>query len=191
MCGRYSMGDEDKSAEMKQIVETLTRKVGVEKIKAIKTSGDVYPSDLAPVLVGNKVAVMQWGFRQNDGKLVINARSESAGIRQMFKRSFAEMRCLVPAALYYEWWKHDGASHKCAFANERSMIYMAGIYRMEQGAKGPRFVILTREAAPGISFVHDRMPVILDGEARREWLLGDEPERIIRMAVTDIRLRMA
>ena len=191
MCGRYSVGDEEKSVEMKQVIETLTRKVGAEKIAKIKTSGDVCPTDLAPVLVGTKVAAMQWGFTQNDGKLVINARSESAGVRQMFKRSFAEMRCLIPAALYYEWWKHDGNSHRCSFSSERGMIYMAGIYRFEPDAKQPRFTILTREAAPGISFVHNRMPVILDGDARREWLLGDDPVRTISRAMMDVRLRMA
>lgn len=191
MCGRYSVGDEEKSAEMKQIIDTLSRKVGSEKIAKIKTSGEVRPTDLAPVLVGTKVTSMQWGFQQNDGKLVINARSESASLRQMFKKSFEEMRCLIPAMLYYEWWKHDGASHKCAFFSERSMIYMAGIYRFEPEAKVPRFTILTREAAPGISFVHNRMPVILDGDARREWLVGDDPAQTIRKANLNISLRMA
>ena len=191
MCGRYSVGDESKAAEMKQIIETLTRKISAAKAEKIITSGEVRPTDLAPVLVGNKVSVMQWGFRQHDGNLVINARSESAAIRQMFKRSFEEMRCLIPAVLYHEWWKHDGVNHKCEIANERSMIYMAGIYRMEPDAKEPRFVILTRPAAPGISFVHNRMPVLLDGEARREWLLGDKPEQIIRRATLDVKLKMA
>ena len=71
------------------------------------------------------------------------------------------------------------------------MIYMAGIYRMEPDAKEPRFVVLTREAAPGIAFIHNRMPVLLDGDARREWLLGENPEQIIRRATLDVKLKMA
>ena len=191
MCGRYTMGDEAKSAEMKQIIETLTSKLGEEKSAKVKTSGEVLPTDLAPALAGNKIVPMQWGFRNNDGGLMINARSETANIRHMFKRSFQEMRCLIPAEAYYEWWKHDGRSHKCRFGNERDIIYMAGIYRMEAGAKFPRFVILTRQAAPGIAFVHDRMPVILEGAARREWLGCGEPAQIIRAASLDIQMKMA
>jgi putative SOS response-associated peptidase YedK len=47
---------------------------------------------------------------------------------------------------------------------------MAGCYRWEKDSKLPLFVILTRDAAPGIAYIHSRMPVILPGEAREAWL---------------------
>lgn len=191
MCGRYFVGDEEKTAEMKQIISTLTKKLGPERALGVKTSGEVFPTDVVPVLAQNRVYPMQWGFVQNDGRSMINARSETAGVRSMFKNSFAEMRCLIPAAGYYEWWKNDSARCKCAFSNDRAMIYMAGIYRFESGAAYPRFVILTRQAAPGIAFIHDRMPVLLDGEARREWLLGSDPAGTLKKAVLDIAFKTA
>ena len=43
-------------------------------------------------------------------------------------------------------------------------MLMAGLYRIEESGdtKFPHFVILTRDAAEEISFIHDRMPVMLD-----------------------------
>lgn len=34
----------------------------------------------------------------------------------------------------------------------------------------PVFTILTRDAAEGIAFIHERMPVILPNEAAEDWL---------------------
>ena len=172
MCGRYFIDLEDKAPEMKKIIETLTKKVGADKIKNIQTHGDIYPSNIVPVLAQNKIVPMQWGFVQNDSKMLINARSETAGIKHMFKRSFQEMRCLIPATGYYEW-MNEGARCKYAFTTHDEVMYMAAIYRIEASGKYPRFVILTREATPDIIHIHDRMPVIIRGDARRKWLMGN------------------
>ena len=48
------------------------------------------------------------------------------------------------------------------------MLYMAGVYRVENGK--PVFSILTREPAENIDFIHNRMPVILPAEAKNDWL---------------------
>lgn len=48
------------------------------------------------------------------------------------------------------------------------MLYMAGVYRVENGK--PVFSILTREPAENIAFIHNRMPVILPIEAKNDWL---------------------
>ena len=43
-------------------------------------------------------------------------------------------------------------------------MLMAGLYRIEEsdGTKFPHFVILTRDSTEEVSFIHDRMPVMLD-----------------------------
>lgn len=104
--------------------------------------------------------------------MLINARVETAGIKHMFKRSFNEMRCLIPASGYYEWRKEGSDKNKFAFTTHDEVMYMAAIYRMEADSRYPRFVILTRDAAPDIVHIHDRMPVIIRGDFRREWLMG-------------------
>ena len=45
---------------------------------------------------------------------------------------------------------------------------MCGLYRIEEGL--PAFVVLTREAAEPIRFIHDRMPLMLPEEQVGEWI---------------------
>jgi hypothetical protein len=53
---------------------------------------------------GKKLAFhMFWGFTAQNGSLIINARSETASERPMFKDSWAQRRCIIPASWYYEW----------------------------------------------------------------------------------------
>lgn len=111
--------------------------------------------------------VMKWGYSLPDGKVVFNARSESASSRPMFQDGIVQRRCLVPAAYYFEWEKRGREKIKYAIGqNERGILYMAGIYRLEKGV--PVFTILTRSPADSIAFIHDRMPVILPNEAKSD-----------------------
>ena len=48
------------------------------------------------------------------------------------------------------------------------MFYLAGLYRIE--GNEARCTILTRQAAPSIAFIHDRMPVLLHRDALSDWL---------------------
>ena len=54
----------------------------------------------------------------------------------------------------------------------------------------PSFVILTREAAPDIAFIHNRMPVILPEGRAADWLNPDnDAEKIIQSALQDMTYR--
>ena len=67
------------------------------------------------------------------------------------------------------------------------MMYMAGIYRREEGEPHPVFSIITRDAAPQIRHIHDRMPVILDEAAAKQWLTpGADVEDVLRAAVQGV-----
>ena len=87
----------------------------------------------------------------------------------MFADGIRQRWCLIPAQHYYEWKKTDGKKVKYAIEPEGADgFFLAGIYRMEAGK--PVFKILTRDAAEGIAFIHERMPVILPNEAVSDWL---------------------
>lgn len=101
---------------------------------------------------------MQWGYRMPDGKRIINARSETIEQRPLFLDGIRQRRCLVPALHYFEWGRADHIKYAIRPAG-RSLMYMAGIYRMEE--EGPAFTILTRAPGEEIAAIHDRMPVIL------------------------------
>ena len=74
--------------------------------EAVKT-GEVFPSDTAVVIAKNRqlkpaVFPMRWGFERKGGGLVINARSETAGEKQLFRESAQLRRCLIPASCNFE-----------------------------------------------------------------------------------------
>lgn len=168
MCGRYYIAEEDSAAELQEIIEQLNRR-GTE----VKT-GEIYPTDTVPVLANNKSMVitpfvMKWGYTLPDGKQIINARSETAADKPLFRDGMLQRRCLIPATNYFEWEKRGRDRIKYAIRKcDSPILYMAGVYRIENGK--PVFSILTREPAENIAFIHNRMPVILHSEAKNDWL---------------------
>ena len=169
MCGRYYIAEDDAAEELRQIIEGVNR-----RNPDAKTGGEIRPGDTVPVLANSRslqpgAYAMHWGYTLSDGKLLFNARSETAAEKAIFKDGMAQRRCLIPATCYFEW-EHRGKDKiKYAIAPEGSrMIYLAGVYRKEGNRAA--CAILTREPAKSIAFIHNRMPVILPAEAVRDWL---------------------
>ncbi|MCR5795982.1 MAG: SOS response-associated peptidase [Solobacterium sp.] len=118
---------------------------------------DVMPSQLALAAVMTKsgspaVRTMRWGFPGFDGKLIINARSETFSEKKMFRDTHP---CILPASAYYEW---GPDRQRYAFTCSQKPVFMAGLCRKEED--GLHFMILTEEAPAPQSQVHDRQPVI-------------------------------
>ena len=180
MCGRYWIETDDTSEQLKEIIATLNRRQAEsETPKSIKT-GEVFPTDIVPVVANSRSLkktpfLMQWGFSGfgREKRPIINARSETAMERPMFREPLLERRCLIPASHYFEWQTQGRTKIKHAIRTIEPMIFMAGIYRFEKDKPLPVFSILTRSAAPEIEHIHDRMPVILPGLLCDEWLKPD------------------
>ena len=168
MCGRYYIDDET-AREIEKIVRDLDRKLHVER------TGDIRPSQRAAVIRGENEHLitdcMAWGFPRFDGKgLLINARAESATERKTFRDSVQHRRCIIPAKGFYEW---DKSKEKFSYERyDAPFLFMAGCYNKYQDQE--RFVILTTEANPSVSPVHDRMPLILEPEELEDWVLDDK-----------------
>ena len=195
MCCRYWA---EESPELRPVVEEMTRSPLVsrwQRISAIKTYGEIRPTDVVPVIASNKsgersVFPMKWGF---SGKtLLMNARSETAATKPMFKDAWASHRCIVPATYYFEWEhliRNDGKTATgdkyMIRPKDSSMTWLCGLYRMENGL--PVFVVLTREPSDSTRFIHDRMPLIMPDPLVSEWIRPDvRPEDLIDSAVTDL-----
>ena len=196
MCGRYSIflnGEED-AEELRQIMNELQRKAP-DAATAVK-AGEIAPGDLAPVIAPNRLRspaafAMRWGYRLPDGKLVFNARSETALEKPLFRDGMLNRRCLAPASSYFEWENRGREKVRYSIhpAGQR-ITYLAGVYRLEDGV--PAFAILTREPAESIAFIHDRMPVILPESARSAWLdARSDPRDVLKAALTDVRFAIA
>lgn len=170
----------EEAEEIRALMAELNRRQG--PIGAAAKRGEIFPSDPAAVLTAAGPRVMRWGFSRPSGAaLVVNARSETADEKPMFR---AALRCLVPAAHYFEW-AHRGADRiKYRIGAESGPLYMAGLYRAEDGT--PSFVVLTRAADARIAFIHGRMPLILSSGARAAWLRGAPLEKARREAVPQL-----
>lgn len=170
MCGRYFIDTDQEESEIKKIIEQVNDQYkNSPELSAMKT-GEIYPTDIVPVITAESPMLMKWGFTRFDGKgQIINARLETAAEKAMFQQPFLECRCLVPASHYFEWEKRGTLKQKYSIGLGET-LYMAGLFRFERDTFIPRFVILTRPAAPMITFIHERMPVILTKDMHDAWL---------------------
>ena len=129
MCGRFYVPEDDSVQMIRAVMEALEHR----NISA--KTGEVFPGDTAAVIASNRRLVpqpfaMEWGYHLPDGKRIINARSETAAQKNMFKDGIRQRRCLIPAAHYYEWEKAGGKKVKYAIEPKNSDgFYLAGIYR--------------------------------------------------------------
>ncbi len=157
---------------------------------------NVAPSTPVPVLQqpadggALTLAAARWGlipawWKQN--KLPthsINARSEEAATKPMWRNPYRFARCLVPALGWYEWSQHEFSDPETGEIRTRKQAHylyverdepvgLAGLLAQWTSASGEPVLscaILTRAASQSASEVHDRMPVIIARAAEPDWL---------------------
>lgn len=171
MCGRYYVDDET-AEEIEKVIRLVDAKVHNRADLTMLQTGDIHPTDLAPVIAGRNHEIqlekIRWGIPK-DGKLIINARSETVLEKKMFADSMEHRRIAIPAAGFYEW---NAKKEKYTFRKkDKSLMWFAGFYNLEQNED--RFVIITIAANASMQSVHDRMPLILDNNEIIPWILGD------------------
>ena len=200
MCGRFFI--EEESPEFFSIVEAVNRSPLTSKWLAttgITTSGEIRPTNVVPVIASSKggkqtIYPMKWGFTSEiaNRPLLINARVETAPVKPTFKEAWQSHRCIVPASYYFEWEHRLGADGK-KHTGDKFMIqpkgaavtWLCGLYRIENGL--PTFVILTKAPSAEISFIHDRMPLILPQNYVSEWIKPENsPAELLKEAETDM-----
>lgn len=174
MCGRYIIDTDRDIEEMTRILSEIN-----EKFKVEYNTGEIFPTNTAPVFVGSQgdlsPTLMQWGFPgfQNKG-VVINARSETANEKRMFKGALQTRRCIIPTTGFYEWRQEEGASKKVKYLFNvagSDMLYLAGLYQQGQTPAESKYVILTTAANESMRLYHHRMPVIVGSHAMKDWIL--------------------
>jgi len=132
---------------------------------------------------GPELCAMQWGLipvwwsREQLPHSTINARVEEAATKPMWRTAIKRSRCLVPSLGWYEWKKPEtGRQAKQPYFihfPDQELFHFAGLWSSWNSKGGETvlsFAILTRDAAPGIADIHNRMPLVLPRDAYQAWL---------------------
>ena len=170
MCGRYQFTGEDRDERVAAILEMLERTAPGEY-----TLGEIAPGLSAPAVAAEGTRLRPvpavFGFTGPEGKLLINARSETAAEKPTFAPCLRDRRMVLPAEAFFEWSRDTGEKYRFTVPGLRT-FYLGGLYRREGEER--RFVILTRAASADMAPVHHRMPLIFGPEAVRPWLTRTE-----------------
>jgi putative SOS response-associated peptidase YedK len=178
MCGRYTI--------------TVHADTAREALGLASMPADYHPrynvAPTQPVLAvannGERAAEwMRWGlipFWAKDpsiGGRMINARSETITEKPAFKNAFHKRRCLLLADGFYEWKKGAGPKGRSQpyffrLADGKPFAF-AGLWEFWRSPEGEEIrscTIITTEANGVVRPVHERMPVMLTGDALWAWL---------------------
>ena len=151
-----------------------------------------------------------WARRPDrEQKPLINARGETAAEKPSFRSAFQRHRVLVPATAFYEWQQATGGKVPHAIrvrgeavdpatgrglrrdaepgeiARPFTMAGIAEVFVDDDGIPLVTVAILTCEANELVAPIHDRMPVILEGDDAHDWMAtppeaAGELQRLIR-----------
>lgn len=194
MCGRYAFFTP---------IDAVTRLFGVTEVHAHELAPryNIAPTQEVPIVRlsafldeaageaagharARELALARWGlvpFWAKDpsiGNRMINARGETVAQKPAFRAAFSKRRCLVPADGFFEWQKTDaGKQPWYIHAVGGEPLALAGLWELwnppDGGAPLASCAIITTRANEFMRPLHDRMPVVLDAEARDAWLSGD------------------
>ncbi len=193
MCGRFTLT----YREHEQLAAELG--VPIEQIPAneYRPRYNVAPTDSHWIMrmrfEERSVMPAKWGLVNawaKDAKRAasqINARAETIRTANAFRDAFTKRRCVVPADGFFEWQGAGASKQPIWFHREDGqLILFAGLYEswQPQPEQWQRtFTIITTQPNDVVAPVHDRMPVILTGDAVDEWLdpQEDDPERLLAL----------
>lgn len=170
MCGRFSL---DVSIDV-----LIKRYKAIKNMEEFKLPDEIFPTNTVPIVINKdniQLSMMKWGFMPEfTKKPIINARAETVDIKPLFRNSFYNKRCLVPATSFFEWENLDGKKIKRRISvKEENIFSLAGLYnifRNKNGQEQESFTIITTDANEDMKKIHHRMPVILPKEMEEYWL---------------------
>ncbi|HSZ58166.1 MAG TPA: SOS response-associated peptidase [Tepidisphaeraceae bacterium] len=187
MCGRYTLM---KLADLLKLIPWL--QVPAEVLER-QSRFNVAPSQVLPIVVESHGQTVlrdaKWGFvaswtKEKPRTQPINARSETVGQSGLFRRAFAERRCLVPADGFYEWKGAKPPKQPYLIRlRDHGLFAFAGLWERwypPAGEPTDTFTILTTAPNELMKGIHDRMPVIVPPDGYRRWLTGEPPQDLLK-----------
>ncbi len=139
------------------------------------------------------MSALRWGlvpFWAKDAKIgarLINARAETVKDKPAFRSAFRARRCLIPTNGWFEWRRtgrsgrsgRSGGSKQPYFLALESGFPVSFAALWEQWARDSQhletFTIITTDASPSLSDIHDRQPAVVDSDDFTDWLDPQTP----------------
>lgn len=202
MCGRYSL-----SRPTRQLAELFDAREATALRERYTPSFNIAPTrevvGLALSGQGDRVLdlyrwglVPSWARNPSIGGRLFNARAEGLATRPAFGPALAARRMALIADGFFEWLDpgHGRRRQPLFFQRaDRRPLALAGLWESwadPSPRPAPTLLtcsMITTVAGPDLAEVHDRMPVLLDGETLEAWLdpsVGgtDELEGLLRPA---------
>jgi putative SOS response-associated peptidase YedK len=181
MCGRYTLHAGK---------EALSRQFGLDFGK-VPPRYNLAPTERIRFVFSNASEARQagfarWGLVPHWSKTgttetpLFNARSETVLQKPAFRSAFVRGRCLVPASGWYEWRRNGVGKQPYHLRLETGEPFaFAGLFDVWRGERGERLVsctILTTAAPKELSWLHERMPVVMDYDHYDRWLDRSTPD---------------
>ncbi len=168
MCGRFKSNTLVQLNQIKSIFNIKNIKLSKEELNNLNK--EISPGMKAPIITNEfNIETQSFGLLKWDNKgLIFNSRTETVSTNKFFKNDFELNKCVIPASSYYEWQKQLNTKIKYEFTKENQLLFLAGFYKFENAEK--HFSIITKQATKDISFIHDRMPLLLNKEEAYNWL---------------------
>jgi putative SOS response-associated peptidase YedK len=183
MCGRFGLYHSS---------ELLSQHFGLD-FGPLEPRYNLAPTQLIPFVFLNanedrQLGRARWGLVPHwskeglTDKPLFNARSETVLKKPAFRDAFIRGRCLIPASGWYEWVRlEDGTKqpHYLKLKTDEPFAFagLFDVWRSQDGQK--RLVscsILTTASPEDLSWLHDRMPAILDYDDYDLWLDRGTPD---------------
>lgn len=150
---------------------------------------NVAPLQFAPVVFQEEkryiVDAFRWGLTPKWSKdesfapRMINARLETLREKPAYQNLTVHHRCVILTSGYYEWQKKGSLKQPWyVTASQSPVLPLAGlwdIWTTPEQSPLYTFTIITKNADSQISFIHDRMPLILNIKTLKPWLNGNIP----------------
>jgi putative SOS response-associated peptidase YedK len=173
MCGRYTLTIDQSSIEKRFDAKFYIAEASYDWAPTYNAA----PPQMLPIIrtyASSRIELARWGFwpeewkRSKHSRAMINARLETAAEKAMLSNSFSGRHCLMLADGYYEW--RTVGKHKQPYRimlKTGEPFAMAGIYGREPTGfdtvekNSVNFAILTTKANEAVSYIHERIPVIL------------------------------
>lgn len=141
---------------------------------------NICPTQDVPVVTSEggirRLRAMRWGLipawykAPNDGPLIINARADTVADKPAFREAIRQRRCLVLASGFYEWSAGPNGARLPWYVTRKDGAPMALGGLWQPWGDKLTCAVVTLDAGPNMTHIHDREPLILEPADWPLWL---------------------